>query len=67
MILQFLNGTVPYVLYAANTPFKSLFFNLEDGLVVPLGVDLAELGGDPVVLPHEESVYHSQNSLLVNP
>ena len=26
---------------------------LEDGLVVPVGVDLAKLAGDPVVLPHE--------------
>ena len=29
-------------------PLNLVFFNLEDGLVVPLGVDLAELGGDPV-------------------
>ena len=34
---------------------------LEDGLVVPVGVDLAELAGDPVVLPHEQGVEHRQD------
>ena len=39
---------------------------LEDRLVVPVRVDLAELRRDPVVLPHEESVDHGQHSLLVD-
>ena len=41
--------------------------HLEDCLVVPVRVDLAELGSNPVVLPHEESVDHGQDSLLINP
>ena len=41
--------------------------HLENGLVVPVRVDLAELRSDPVVFPHEESVDHGQHSLLVNP
>ena len=40
---------------------------LEESLVVPLGIDLAQLGGDPVVLPHEEGVDHGQHGLLVHP
>ena len=39
---------------------------LEDRLVVPVRVDLAELRRDPVVLPHEERVDHGQHSLLVH-
>ena len=40
--------------------------HLEDCLVVPVRVDLAELGSNPVVLPHEESVDHGQDGLLVD-
>ncbi len=40
---------------------------LEECLVVPVWVDMAQLGGDPVVLPHEERVDHGQHRLLVHP
>ncbi len=38
-----------------------------DSLVVPVRVDLGELGGDPVVLAHHEEVHHAQHRLLVHP
>ena len=34
---------------------------LEDGLVVPVGVDLPQLARDPVVLPHKQGVEHRQH------
>ena len=40
--------------------------HLEDGLVVPVRIDLAQLSSDPVVFPDEESVDHGQHSLLVD-
>lgn len=43
------------------------FGYLVDGFVVPVGVDLAELQGYPVVLSDHEGVDHSQHSLFVNP
>jgi hypothetical protein len=38
-----------------------------DSLVVPVRVDLGELGGNPVVLAHHEQVHHTQHRLLVHP
>ena len=40
--------------------------HLEDGLVVPVRIDLAQLSSDPVVFPDEESVDHGQDGLLVD-
>ena len=34
---------------------------LEDGLVVPVRVDLPQLARNPVVLPHKQSVEHRQH------
>ena len=40
---------------------------LEDGLVVPVGVDLPQLARDPVVLPHKQRVKHRQHlEVIVN-
>ncbi len=41
--------------------------SLEERLVVPVRVDLRELGDDPVVLAHEQRVDHRQHGLLVHP
>ncbi len=41
--------------------------SLEERLVVPVWVDLCELGDDPVVLTHEQGVDHRQHCLLVHP
>jgi hypothetical protein len=41
--------------------------SLEQRLVVPVRVDLCELGDDPVVLAHEQGVDHRQHGLLVHP
>ena len=38
---------------------------LEDGLVVPVGVDLAQLARNPVVLPHKQGVEHRQHLKVV--
>ena len=38
---------------------------LEDGLVVPVGVDLAQLARDPVVLPHKQGVKHRQHLKVI--
>ena len=34
---------------------------LEDGLVVPVWVDLAQFARNPVVLPHKQGVEHRQH------
>ena len=34
---------------------------LEDGLVVPVRVDLSQLARNPVVLPHKQGVEHRQH------
>lgn len=39
---------------------------LEDALVVPVRVDLAQLHGNPVVLSHEDGVKTHQHHLLVD-
>ncbi len=41
--------------------------SLEERLVVPVRVDLCELGDDPVVLTDEQGVDHRQHCLLVHP
>ena len=38
---------------------------LEDGLVVPVGVDLPQLARDPVVLPHKQGVKHRQHLKVI--
>ena len=45
---------------------KILLANLVDGLVAPPGVHPPQLGGQPVVLSHEEGVQHDQVQLLVH-
>lgn len=39
----------------------SIESHLESCLVVPVWVDLGQLAGDPVVLPHKERVHHCQD------
>ena len=40
---------------------------LVEGLLVPVGVDCLEQGGDPVVLPHDHRVQGSQAGIVVHP
>ena len=40
---------------------------LVEGLLVPVGVDCLEQGGDPVVLPHDHRVQGSQAGVVVHP
>ena len=40
---------------------------MEDGLVVPVWVDLGQLGGNPVVLPEVDGVQGGQGGLLASP
>ena len=39
---------------------------LVEPLVVPVRVEVGEVAGEPVVLPHPHRVVHSQPRLLVN-
>ena len=40
---------------------------LEDHIVLPVLIDVAQLPGDPVVLPHHEQVDDGQHGLLIRP
>ena len=42
------------------------YTHMEDGLVVPVWVDLGQLGGNPVVLPDHHQVDNTQHRLLVH-
>ena len=41
--------------------------HLEETLIVPVGVDLGQLGGQAVVLPQPHGVHAGQRHLLVDP
>ena len=50
-----------------HVSYAVIFYDnyLEDGLVVPVRVDLPKLACDPVVLPHKQGVKHRQHLKVI--
>ena len=56
-----------FVTYEPGVMPRTVHTYLVEGLVVPVRVDDAQVGGDPVVVAHKIRLKRGQHQLLVNP